>query len=290
MDTTELLKKVRKIEIKTKGLTKHIFSGEYHSAFKGRGMSFSEVREYTFGDDVRNIDWNVTARTGDAHVKIFEEERELTVMLLVDVSPSCFYGTRDQFKHELITELCAVIAFSAIQNNDKVGMILFSEEVELYIPPKKGRQHTLRIIRELVNHEPRGKKTNLTTPLTYVNNIIKKRSIAFVLSDFISDDYTDALRIAAKRHDVIGCKIYDRTEHELPDAGLIKVVDSESGLEMLIDSSNKQVRENYTRHFEENHRAFKQTFARSKSDTLIIEAGTSYIRLLHQFFKKRSGA
>ena len=290
MDTTELLKKVRKIEIKTKGLTKHIFSGEYHSAFKGRGMSFSEVREYTFGDDVRNIDWNVTARTGDAHVKIFEEERELTVMLLVDVSPSCFYGTRDQFKHELITELCAVIAFSAIQNNDKVGMILFSEEVELYIPPKKGRQHTLRIIRELVNHEPRGKNTNLTTPLTYVNNIIKKRSIAFVLSDFISDDYTDALRIAAKRHDVIGCKIYDRTEHELPDAGLIKVVDSESGLEMLIDSSNKYVRENYTRHFEENDRAFKQTFARSKSDTLIIEAGTSYIRLLHQFFKKRSGA
>ena len=285
-----MLKKVRKIEIKTKGLTKHIFSGEYHSAFKGRGMSFSEVREYSFGDDVRNIDWNVTARTGDAHVKIFEEERELTVMLLVDVSPSCFFGTSDQFKHELITELCAVIAFSAIQNNDKVGMILFSEAVELYIPPKKGRQHTLRIIRELVNHEPTGKRTNLATPLTYVNNIIKKRCIAFVLSDFISEDYTDALRIAAKRHDVIGCKIYDKTERELPDAGLAKVVDSESGLEMLVDTSNKLVRDNYTRHFDDNHRSFKQRFARSKSDTLIIEAGSSYIRLLHQFFKKRSGA
>jgi uncharacterized protein (DUF58 family) len=288
MDTKELLKKVRKIEIKTKGLTKQIFSGEYHSAFKGRGMSFSEVRDYHFGDDVRNIDWNVTARTGDAHVKVFEEERELTVMLLVDVSPSCFFGSQDQFKHELITELCAVIAFSAIQNNDKVGLILFSEEVELYIPPKKGRQHTLRIIRELVNHEASGKKTNLTQPLTYVNNIIKKKSIVFVLSDFIAEGYSDALRIAAKRHDIIGCKVYDPAEGELPDAGLLKVVDSESGLEMLVDSSDPKVRDVYKSYFDESSKNFKRIFARSKSDTLFVKAGAPYIHVLHQFFKKRA--
>ncbi len=288
IDTRELLKKVRKIEIKTKGLTKHIFSGEYHSAFKGRGMSFSEVREYQFGDDVRNIDWNVTARTGEAHIKVFEEERELTVMMLVDVSPSCFYGTTDQFKHELITELCAVLAFSAIQNNDKVGLILFSEEVELYIPPKKGRKHILRIIRELIYHEAQGKKTNLGIPLTYVNNIIKKRSIVFILSDFLSEEYSEALRIAAKRHDIIGCKIYDRSEQELPKAGLMRVVDSETGLEMMIDSSDKRLRSMYKQYFENTDKAFRRTFAKSKSDTLRIEAGASYIQVLHKFFKKRS--
>lgn len=289
VDTRELLKKVRKIEIKTKGLTKHIFSGEYHSAFKGRGMSFSEVREYQFGDDVRNIDWNVTARTGDAHIKVFEEERELTVMMLVDVSPSCFYGTKDQFKHELITELCAVLAFSAIQNNDKVGLILFAEEVELYIPPKKGRKHILRIIRELIYHKAQGAKTNLAIPLTYVNNIIKKKSIVFILSDFISEEYTDALRIAGKRHDIIGCKIYDSSEHELPNAGLIQVVDSETGLEMMIDSSSKRLRKLYKAQFENAHKQFRRIFAKSKSDTLMIEAGASYIQILHKFFKKRSG-
>lgn len=288
IDTRELLKKVRKIEIKTKGLTKHIFSGEYHSAFKGRGMSFSEVREYQFGDDVRNIDWNVTARTGDAHIKVFEEERELTVMMLVDVSPSCFYGTTDQFKHELITELCAVLAFSAIQNNDKVGLILFSEEVELYIPPKKGRKHILRIIRELIYHEATGKKTNLGIPLTYVNNIIKKRSIVFILSDFLCEEYSEALRIAAKRHDIIGCKIYDRSEQDLPDAGMMRVVDSESGLEMVIDSSDKRLRKMYRQYFENTDKSFRRIFAKSKSDTLRIAAGASYIQVLHKFFKKRS--
>jgi uncharacterized protein (DUF58 family) len=288
MDTRELLKKVRKIEIKTKGLTRHIFSGEYHSAFKGRGMSFSEVREYQFGDDVRNIDWNVTARTGDPHIKVFEEERELTVMMLVDVSPSCFYGTTDQFKNELITELCAVLAFSAIQNNDKVGLILFSEQVELYIPPKKGRKHILRIIRELIYHEPQGKQTNLNIPLTYVNNIIKKRSIVFILSDFLSEEYSDALRIAAKRHDIIGCKIYDRSEQELPKAGLLRVVDSETGLEMMIDSSNKRLRGMYRQHFENADMDFRRKFAKSNSDTLRIEAGASYIQVLTKFFKKRS--
>lgn len=289
MDTRELLKKVRKIEIKTKGLTKHLFSGEYHSAFKGRGMSFSEVREYQYGDDVRNIDWNVTARTGDAHIKVFEEERELTVMLMVDVSPSCFYGTGDRFKHELITELCAVLAFSAIQNNDKVGLLLFAEEIELFIPPKKGKKHILRIIRELIYHEPSGKKTDLSVALMYVNNVIKKKCIAFVLSDFITESYNDALRIASKRHDVIGCRVYDKSEHELPKAGLVKVRDSETGAEMLLDTSSRAVREYYKRSFEDNVRSFKSNFARSKSDVLMMEAGASYIHVLHQFFKRRSG-
>ena len=288
MDTRTLLKKVRKIEIKTKGLSKHIFSGEYHSAFKGRGMSFSEVREYQFGDDVRNIDWNVTARTGDPHIKIFEEERELTVMLLVDVSPSCFFGTTDQFKHELITELCAVIAFSAIQNNDKVGLILFSDEVELYIPPKKGRSHILRIIRELLYHEATGSKTNLAAPLTYLNNIIKKRCIAFTLSDFLSTGYEEALRVAAKRHDIVGCLVYDLHEKHLPNVGLMRVIDSETGGTAMIDTSSSIVRKAYTQRFEQHLTQFKQTFAKGKSDTLLLEAGESYIQALHQFFKRRS--
>lgn len=289
MDTRELLKKVRKIEIKTKGLSKHIFSGEYHSAFKGRGMSFSEVRAYQYGDDVRNIDWNVTARTGDAHIKVFEEERELTVMLLVDISPSCFFGTQDQFKHELITELCAVIAFSAIQNNDKVGLILFSDNVELYIPPKKGRKHILRIIRELIHHEASGKKTDLAVPLTYLNNVIKKRCIAFVLSDFLIEGYDEALRVASKRHDMIGCMVYDPRERELPNAGLIRVEDSETGDIMLLDTSSRKLRQEYTRRFEINYQRFKQTFSRCKSDTLSLQVDDSYIHVLHQFFKRRAG-
>ncbi|MDX1476522.1 MAG: DUF58 domain-containing protein [Saprospiraceae bacterium] len=288
MDTRTLLKKVRKIEIKTKGLSKHLFSGEYHSAFKGRGMSFSEVREYDFGDDVRNIDWNVTARTGDPHVKIFEEERELTVMLLVDVSPSCFFGTTDQFKHEMITELCAVIAFSAIQNNDKVGLILFAEEVELYIPPKKGRKHILRIIRELLYHQSSGKRTHVGAPLTYLNNVIKKRCIAFLLSDFLDDRYDEALRVAAKRHDVVGCLVYDRHERALPDGGMLLVSDRESGARMHVDTSSRRVREAYARRFEENVVRFKGVFARSKSDTILLETGTSYVPVLHQFFKRRA--
>lgn len=288
MDTRTLLKKVRKIEIKTKGLSKHLFSGEYHSAFKGRGMSFSEVRDYQFGDDVRNIDWNVTARTGDPHIKIFEEERELTVMLVVDVSPSCFFGTTDQFKHELITELCAVIAFSAIQNNDKVGLILFSDHVELYIPPKKGRSHILRIIRELIYHQASGGRTDLSQPLTYLNNIIKKRCIAFVISDFLTSGYREALRVAAKRHDVVGCYVHDPREQELPDAGLLRVKDKESGKIMVLDSSNAAVREAYARRFARHLEEFKQIFTRSKSDTLILETDRSYLKALHQFFKRRA--
>lgn len=288
MDTRELLARVRKIEIKTKGLSKHLFSGEYHSAFKGRGMSFSEVREYQYGDDVRNIDWNVTARTGDPHIKIYEEERELTLVLLVDVSQSCFFGTIDQFKNEVITEICAVLAFSATQNNDKVGLVLFSDDIELYIPPKKGRSHILRIIRELLYFEPKGVGTNLSVPLRYLNNVIKKRSIAFVLSDFIAGQYDEALRIAAKRHDVIGFMLYDRHEKELPDAGLMSVRDRESGETLLLDTSNKMLQAVYKQRFTERVQTFRQTFARSNADTISLQSDASYISALHQFFKRRS--
>jgi uncharacterized protein (DUF58 family) len=288
MDTRELLARVRKIEIKTKGLSRQLFSGEYHSAFKGRGMSFSEVREYQYGDDVRNIDWNVTARTGDPHIKIYEEERELTLILMVDVSQSCFFGTIDQFKNEVITEICAVLAFSATQNNDKVGLILFSEDVELYIPPKKGRSHILRIIRELVYHRPSGKGTNLGIPLRYLNNVIKKRSIAFVLSDFITSGYEEALRIAAKRHDVIGFLLYDRQERELTDAGLLSVQDRESGEALLLDTSSATLRTVYHQQFQERLAGFKQTFARSNADTISVQSDASYITALHQFFKRRA--
>ena len=288
MDTRALLSRVRKVEIKSKGLSKHLFSGEYHSAFKGRGMSFSEVREYQYGDDVRNIDWNVTARTGDPHIKIYEEERELTLMLIVDISPSCFFGTIDQFKNEVITEICAVLAFSATQNNDKVGLILFSDEVELYIPPKKGRSHILRIIRELIYHKPGGKATNLGIPLRYLNNVIKKRCIAFLLSDFISTGYEEALRIASKRHDVIGFLLYDRHEKELPDAGLLSVQDRESGAHLLLDTSSAALRSAYHVQFEERLAGFKQTFARSNADTISLQSDASYITALHQFFKRRA--
>ena len=289
MDTRELLKKVRKIEIKTKGLTKQLFSGEYHSAFKGRGMSFSEVRDYHFGDDVRNIDWNVTARTGDPHIKVFEEERELTVMLMVDVSPSVYFGTAEQFKNEVMAEICAVLAFSAIQNNDKVGLILFSDTVELYIPPKKGRKHILRIIRELIYHEPSGIKTDLREPLMYLHNIMKKKCISFVLSDFHASDYSDTLRVAAKRHDIIGCLVYDRYDVELPHAGLVKIRDLETGEHMLIDTSDKKVRAEHNRQFEEHVQSVRSTFSRSKSDTLLINTSDSYVTVLQQFFKKRAG-
>ena len=288
MDTRELLKKVRKIEIKSKGLSKHLFSGEYHSAFKGRGMSFSEVREYQYGDDVRNIDWNVTARTGDPHIKIYEEERELTLMLMVDVSQSCFFGTIDLFKHEVITEICAVLAFSATQNNDKVGLMLFSDHIELYIPPKKGRSHILRIIRELIYHERKGHRTNLALPLQYLNNVLKKRSIAFVISDFIVNGYEEALRIAAKRHDVIGFMLYDRHERELPNAGLISARDLESGETLLMDTSSSRLRSVYQQKFNERLQGYRQSFARSHADTIYLQSDASYITALHQFFKKRA--
>ena len=288
MNTRELLKKVRKVEIKTKGLSKQIFSGEYHSAFKGRGMSFSEVRNYQYGDDVRNIDWNVTARTGEPYVKVFEEERELTLMLLVDLSPSAFFGTRTMFKDNLITEICAVLSFSAAQNNDKVGIILFTDQVELYIPPKKGKSHILRIIRELINFEASGHRTDLSAPLIYLNNVIKKRAITFLLSDFLAKGYGEALRIAAKKHDIIGLHIFDETERDLPRAGLIEVQDAETGSTRLIDSSDPRVRQAYTERFEEHEQYFKRSFQKAKSDILSIRTDESYIPVLHQFFKRRT--
>ena len=249
MDTTELLKKVRKIEIKTKGLSKQIFSGEYHSAFKGRGMSFSEVRDYQYGDDVRNIDWNVTARTGSPHVKVFEEERELTVMLLIDVSKSSFFGSVKQTKNEINAEIAAVLAFSALNNNDKVGVLFFSNKIEKYLPPKKGKQHVLRIIRELINLEPENNGTNIGMALEYLNNLIKKRCICFVLSDFLTKDYEAPLKIAKRRHDVVGIHIIDPREEAIPNVGLIRAVDSETGDTRWIDSNSKSVRENYSNWF-----------------------------------------
>jgi uncharacterized protein (DUF58 family) len=288
VETSELLKKVRKIEIKTRGLSSHIFSGEYHSAFKGRGMSFSEVRSYQYGDDVRNIDWNVTARTGEPHVKIFEEERELTVMLLIDVSQSSYFGTVNQMKNEILTEICAVLAFSAINNNDKVGVLFFSDDIEKIIPPKKGKQHILRIIRELINFEPTGKSTDIAKALEYFNNVIKKRSICFVLSDFLAEKYENALRIVARRHDIVGIHMIDPREKELPNVGLIRAVDSESGISHWVDTSMPSVREEYAASFQKNFYYFKTTFIKSGADSVSIHTNESYVNALLKFFKKRS--
>jgi uncharacterized protein (DUF58 family) len=288
METRELLKKVRKIEIKTKGLSRHLFSGEYHSAFKGRGMSFSEVRNYQVGDDVRNIDWNVTARTGEPHVKIFEEERELTVMLMADVSQSSFFGTTEQFKQALLTEICAVLAFSATQNNDKVGAILFSDQIEVFIPPKKGRQHILRIIRELIDIEPRHAGTDIGQALQFFNNVVKKRSICFLISDFQAPDYETPLRIAARKHDLIGIHLYDPREANLPKAGLLRAFDAETGQAGWIDTSSDRVRRQFAEAFQAKAERFLTTFRRSGADTLSLPAGDNYVNALLQFFKKRS--
>jgi len=288
METSELLKKVRKIEIKTKGLSKHIFSGEYHSAFKGRGMSFSEVRNYQYGDDVRNIDWNVTARTGEPHIKVFEEERELTVMLLVDVSRSSFFGTVRQFKSELNTEICALLAFSAINNNDKVGIIFFSDKVEQFIPPKKGRQHILRIIRELIDFQPASQGTDIGEALRFFNNVIKKRSICFVLSDFLTGGYESPLRIAARRHDIVGINLIDPREEALPNVGLLRAYDAETGQVRWIDTGSRAVRERYLRWFQDNYSYFRSTFLKSGADMVNIHTDESYVNALLRFFQKRS--
>src|SRR5688572_20062706 len=246
METSELLKKVRKIEIKTKGLSSQIFSGEYHSAFKGRGMAFSEVREYIPGDDIRSIDWNVTARFNTPFVKVFEEERELSVVLVVDVSASGIFGTSKQFKQELITELCAVIAFSASQNNDKIGVIFFSDKIEKFIPPKKGKSHILRIIRELIEFKPANKKTDLQVALKYLTNVIKKKSIVFLITDFFADNnYKDAIKIANKKHDLVALRIIDKTELELPDVGMVKLKDNETGSIRWIDTSDSGFRKQF---------------------------------------------
>ena len=249
MDTKELLKKVRKIEIKTRRLSDHIFSGEYHSSFKGRGMTFSEVRQYQFGDDIRSIDWNVTARYNEPYIKVFEEERELTMMLVVDISGSESFGTTEQFKRDIITEISATLAFSAIQNNDKVGLLLFSDGIELFIPPKKGKTHVLRIIRELIEFKPKSKKTDLTQALRYLSNVMKKKAIVFILSDFIDAGYDNALKIVGKKHDVTGIRVYDKLETELPKLGMVPMRDAESGEIKLVNTNSKWRRIMPTRNF-----------------------------------------
>jgi uncharacterized protein (DUF58 family) len=287
MDTVELLKKVRKVELKTKGLSRHLFTGGYHSAFKGRGMSFSEVRLYQFGDDVRAIDWNVTARSGEPHVKIFEEERELTVMLVVDVSGSSFFGTTGLSKQELLTEICAILAFSAISNNDKVGILLFSDREELFLPPKKGRQHILRIIRELLNIQPAAKGTNLAGALQYTRNVMKKRCVCFILSDLMATGYEAPLRILARRHDCIGLHCWDQLERDLPDVGLLQVQDMESTAKVWMDTSNPTLRNQYKRQFDEHKNRGTDVFRKAGADFLSIETTESYINALLRFFEQR---
>lgn len=287
METTDLIKKVRKIEIRTRGLSKQLFSGEYHSAFKGKGMAFSEVREYQFGDEIRTIDWNVTARFNHPYVKVFDEERELTVMLIVDMSGSESFGTKAQFKKDLITELCAVLAFSAIQNNDKIGVIFFTDKIEKFIPPKKGRTHILRIIRELINFKPENTGTNIGEAIRYFTNVVKKRSIAFILSDFMNKSFEEPLKIAGSKHDTIAVQIYDERESELPNMGLMKVVDSETGKQMWVDSSNLNVRNNYTLWWTNKQEELKTLFLRNRVDLIKLRTDESYIQPLMTFFKQR---
>ncbi|MFN5325397.1 MAG: DUF58 domain-containing protein [Bacteroidota bacterium] len=287
METLDLLKQVRAIEIRTKGLSNQIFSGEYHSAFKGRGMAFSEVREYIPGDDIRNIDWNVTARFNHPYVKVFEEERELTVMLLVDISGSGDFGTTRQFKRELITELCAVLAFSAIQNNDKTGVILFSDKVEKFIPPKKGRSHILRIIKELLEYKSEGKSTDIGVGLKYFSNMVKKRCIAFLISDFKSPDYSEALKVASRKHDLVAIRIGDQRERSFPDVGLIQFADTESGEKLLVDTSDSRVRMAFENRSKEIESATTELLNRSGVDHVRIMTGESYVNPLLHLFKRR---
>ena len=287
MDTKELLKKVRKIEIKTRRLSDHIFGGEYHSTFKGRGMTFSEVRQYQFGDDVRNIDWNVTARYNEPFVKVFEEERELTMMLMVDVSGSELFGTNQQFKNEVVTEIAATLAFSATQNNDKIGLILFSDKVELYIPPKKGRSHVLRIIRELIEFEPESKKTNLAEALKFMQNVMKKKAIVFVLSDFMADDYHHTMKIVSGKHDVTGIRVYDKREEEIPNLGIVQMEDEETGEFMLVNTASKKVRLNYAKFYQEKVDYYKESFNKSGAGTIDCRVDESYVKKMLGYFKRR---
>jgi uncharacterized protein (DUF58 family) len=287
LSTEEKRKKLRRIEIKTRKLSNQIFSGSYHSAFKGRGISFSEVREYQFGDDVRMIDWNVTARNQKPFIKVFEEERELTVMLLIDVSQSSFFGTQTDFKNHIIAEISAVLAFSAINNNDKVGVIFFSDVIEKFIPPKKGKTHILRIISEIYDFHPKSNGTNITEALKYFNNVVKKKSIAFLVSDFMSSGYKDALNIAAKKHDLIGLHIYDEREAHLPDIGLMKVMDAETENEIWVDTSNKQLRDTYAKKFAEGLKNTKELFAKSGAQLESIKTEDNYVIALMNMFMKR---
>jgi uncharacterized protein (DUF58 family) len=288
LTTTEILKKVRELEIKSKKLTSDLFTGEYHCAFKGKGMSFKEVREYDAGDDIRFIDWNVSARLGHPYSKIFEEERELTVMLLVDISPSTLFGTIHARKRDMITEIGAVLNFSAVNNADKVGAIFYSDRVEAYIPPKKGRQHALYIVRELLSKEPKGKGTEVGKALRYFNNVTRQKSIAFILSDFLDANYEDALRIAGKKHDVIGIKIYDKMDMELPAAGLLQVQDTETEKTKWIDSTSAFVRQSYQQEFFRVTEYSTQAFKKAGSDLLHVRTGEDYVKILQRFFLSRN--
>ncbi len=289
METSELLKRVRKIEIKTRGLSSNIFAGEYHSAFKGRGMTFSEVREYQYGDDIRNIDWNVTARHNRPYVKVFEEERELTVMLMIDVSASRNFGTVSKLKKNQITEIAAVIAFSAIQNNDKIGVIFFSDKIEKFIPPKKGRTHILHIIRELIDFYPEDRQTNIEQALEYVTSSIKKRCTCFVISDFIDDhNFAHALSIANRKHDVVALRVYDQRENVLPPVGMMYLRDAETGEQMWVDTSDKKLREEYEKYAFIREKELDATFKRAGVDVANISSDEDYVRALITLFKKRA--
>jgi len=287
MDTKELLKQVRQIEIKTKGLVNQVFSGEYHSVFKGRGMEFSEVREYQFGDDIRNIDWNVTARFGHPFIKIFEEERELTVILMADLSGSLIFGTEDKTKQQIAAELTAILAFSALKNNDKVGLLLFTDKIEKFVPPRKGNKHVLRIIREVLSFEPEGKTTNIKAALEYLNHAIKKRSIVFLLSDFMDEGYEKILRVVGKRHDFIGIVMSDKRENEIPKMGLVKFTDAETGEERWIDTNDLKMR----KHLSDARRRIteqrKSLFIKSRLDSIEIQTGQNYVKPLVEFFRVR---
>ena len=287
MDTKELLKKVRKIEIKTRRLSDHIFSGEYHTSFKGRGMTFSEVRQYQYGDDIRAIDWNVTARYNEAHVKVFEEERELTMMLMVDISGSESFGSKNQFKKDIVTEIAATMAFSATQNNDKIGLILFSDQIELYIPPKKGKSYVLRIIRELIEFQPKSSKTDVSQALKFLSGTQKKKAIVFLISDFMSDEYEHTLKIASKKHDITGIRVYDIREEKLPNLGMVPMLDAETGETQLVNTGSKAIRMEYEKEYQNKVDYFIETFRKSGSGVVNTRVDESYVTKLLSYFKSR---
>jgi uncharacterized protein (DUF58 family) len=289
METSEIIKKVRKIEIKTRGLSSNIFAGQYHSAFKGRGMAFSEVREYQFGDDVRDIDWNVTARFHRPYVKVFEEERELTVMLLIDVSGSLDFGTQRQMKRDMVTEIAATIAFSAIQNNDKIGVIFFSDKIEKYIPPKKGRKHILYIIREMLDFQPESRRTDVKQAIEFLSSVQKRRTTAFILSDFyVRNDFQQSLQICNRKHDVVAIQVYDIRAKELPDVGLMKVVDAETGFEQYVDTGSRKLRQTYQRYWMGRQAELSETFNKSNVDHVSIATNEDFVKSLLLLFKQRS--
>ena len=289
METSEIIKKVRKIEIKARGLSSNIFAGQYHSAFKGRGMAFSEVREYQFGDDVRDIDWNVTARFHRPYVKVFEEEREMTVMLLIDVSGSLDFGTQRQMKRDMVTEIAATIAFSAIQNNDKIGVVFFSDRIEKYIPPKKGRKHILYIIREMLDFQAESKRTDLKQAVEFLSGVQKRRTTAFILSDFyVRNDFLQSLQICNRKHDVVAIQVYDQRAKELPDVGLMKVVDAETGFEQYVDTSSKALRQAYQQYWRNRQVQLTETFNKSNVDNVSIATNEDFVKALMLLFKQRS--